>query len=160
MGSAAEVFHRQHLPVFRWLRRMTGSQEQAEDLTQEVFLRVVRTITELPPDREAAWVFTIARNLWLNRRRDRARRPVEITLAGAASAQVPARSMEAIDLGAALAALDETDRETFLLRELGGLGYAEIAAVCELSPDGVRSRIYRARCALRESLSGAKEKRG
>ena len=57
-----------------------------------------------------------------------------------------------LDLQSALAGLPALDRDAFLLREVGGLGYAEIAKACEISPDSVRSRIYRARLALRSTL--------
>jgi RNA polymerase sigma-70 factor (ECF subfamily) len=52
----------------------------------------------------------------------------------------------------ALAALPDVDREVFLLRESVGLSYEEIAGACDLTVDAVRSRLYRARLALREAL--------
>ena len=56
-------------------------------------------------------------------------------------------------LDQALSRLEATDRDVFLMREMGGLSYDEIAHACELSPDAVRSRIYRSRLQLREDLS-------
>jgi RNA polymerase sigma factor (sigma-70 family) len=53
----------------------------------------------------------------------------------------------------ALAALDVLDRDVFLMREVAGLGYREIAAACDLSEDAVRSRIHRTRHELREQLA-------
>ena len=61
-----------------------------------------------------------------------------------------------LDLQSALAGLPALERDAFLLREVGGLGYAEIAKACEISPDSVRSRIYRARLALRSTLGAGK----
>jgi hypothetical protein len=58
-----------------------------------------------------------------------------------------------ITTGGILALLDETDRDVFLMREVGGLSYDEIGSACDLSPDAVRSRIYRSRLELRETLS-------
>lgn len=51
--------------------------------------------------------------------------------------------------------MEQTDRDVFLLREMGGLSYQEIARECDLSPDGVRSRIHRARKSLRKTLTPA-----
>ena len=58
-----------------------------------------------------------------------------------------------VDLDAALQRLDAVDRDAFLLCELGGLRYEEVAATLELTVAGVRSRIYRVRLALRAALS-------
>jgi RNA polymerase sigma-70 factor (ECF subfamily) len=60
--DAAALFDRHHLAVFRFLRRMTGDASLAEDLTQEVFLRVVRGLDSYEErSRETSWVFRIAR---------------------------------------------------------------------------------------------------
>jgi RNA polymerase sigma-70 factor (ECF subfamily) len=53
----------------------------------------------------------------------------------------------------ALAALPDLDRDVFLMREVAGLGYDEIAGACELTPDAVRSRIHRTRLLLRDQLA-------
>jgi len=59
----------------------------------------------------------------------------------------------ALALKQALAGLPVLDRDVFLLREVGGLSRNEIATACELTPDAVRSRIHRARLALRDALA-------
>lgn len=147
------IFERHHLGVFRYLRRILGSSADAEDLTQETFLRVMRGLPGYRPDgREAAWVFEIARNLALNRRRDVARRPEH----GSGIPELARHSPPALELEQALAALPDLDRDCFLLRESGGLGYAEIAAACGITDDAVRSRIHRARTALRAALAGTR----
>lgn len=158
MRRATELFRRYHLQVFRYLRRCTGSAAEAEDLCQEVFVRVVKALrrTEVD-DSPAAWVFTVARNVLLNQRRDAGRRVViealraETDRASRESAEPAVR----LDLERALRTLAPLDQDVFLLREVGGLGYTEIAAVCDLTQDAVRSRICRARLALRSALSGA-----
>lgn len=135
--------------VFRYLCRIVG-QTDATDLTQEVFLRVTRSpLPEATADGERAWVFRIARNLALNHKRDVARQPAtdaEVEPARAASQEVSAAMKEALDRLPAL------DRDIFLLREVAGLSYAEIATACEISSDGVRSRLHRARQQLRQLL--------
>ena len=68
--EAGGIFERHHLVVFRFLRRMTDSVSLAEDLTQEVFLRVVRGLGAYEDrSRERAWVFRIARNVLVDDRR-------------------------------------------------------------------------------------------
>ena len=135
--------------VFRYLCRIVG-QTDATDLTQEVFLRVARTaVPETTPDGQRAWVFRIARNLALNHRRDLGRRPetVELTDASRAAPQEASVAMKE-----ALERLSTLDRDVFLLREVAGLSYDEIALSCEISPAGVRSRLHRARQQLRQEL--------
>lgn len=155
MPSVDDIFERRHAAVFRFFRRMAAGREEAEDLTQETFLRATRTPGRFDDgESDAAWIFRIARNLWLNRRRDRARRPEHQALDAADASVVaftdPGRTF---DLDRALGRLPESDREAFLLREVGGLGYAEIGTTTGASEDAVRSRIHRARLALRAALA-------
>lgn len=145
MACVMELFDKYHLSIFRYLRRITGNQGLAEDLTQEVFLRVVRSLPQgLPDSKKGAWIFTLARNVMLNSRRDRARRPATDTLDGSTEPLLAAGQSQTTELDQALSRLEEVDREAFLMREVGGLGYIEIAEVCQITPDAVRSRIYRA----------------
>lgn len=148
--EALFALHRQG--VFRYLCRVLGRPDTAQDLTQEVFLRVTRARV---PDSDAsghrAWVFKIARNLVLNHLRDGARRGQYVELV---DAPAPATQELTVALHQALAALADVDRDVFLLRESAGLSYDEIAAACELSVEAVRGRLRRARLELRESLDG------
>jgi RNA polymerase sigma factor (sigma-70 family) len=89
--DAARLFDRHHLAVFRFLRRMTGSLSLAEDLTQEVFLRVVRGLEGYDErSREVSWIFRIARNVLLDRHRARARSPQDVSIEDAAVVSRPA----------------------------------------------------------------------
>jgi RNA polymerase sigma-70 factor (ECF subfamily) len=151
------LFRRYHLPIFRFLKRMTGSRDRAEDLTQEVFVRVVRARKGPAPGAgERAWLFTIARNLLLNLKRDSRLRTETLSLDETRLPFGAETQPDAVVLQEALAGLPALDREVFLMREIGGLGYDEIAAVCEITPDAVRSRIYRARVGLRDALRVAR----
>ena len=124
----------------------------ARELTQEVFLRVARgPIPQADDPGRRAWIFSIARNLALNHVRDDRRRGVAVELSDASSPPVQ-------ELAAALReALDRLAPSiaTFPDAEAGGLRYDEIALACELSVDGVRSRLHRARQQLRAVLSPA-----
>jgi len=156
------LFRSHHLPIFRYLKRMTGSQEAAEELTQDVFVRVVRALPGYRSQgKDAAWIFSIARNVLLNRHRDSGRRPEPA--ASPADESLPGHSVSPIrriELDEAMAALPAPEREAFLLRELGGLSYDDIARLCEATADAVRSRIHRARLALRRSLAAGPRRVG
>lgn len=134
----------------RYLTRVVGHPDTARDLTQEVFLRVARS--GIPAETGAghrAWVFKIARNLALNHLRDARRQPGFTTVADPSGQGTQELSAA---LQQALATLTDVDRDVFLLRELAGLGYDEIAVASDLSVDAVRSRLHRARQLLREQL--------
>ena len=156
MAGADVLFTEHRDGVFRYLCRFIGHSETARDLTQEVFLRVSRSGVPdgtLPVESgRRAWIFTIARNLALNHLRDENRRPVLVGSDALPAASAPATQELSASLNQALAALDEFDRDVFLLRETAGLSYDEIATACAITPDAVRSRLHRARQALRERL--------
>jgi RNA polymerase sigma-70 factor (ECF subfamily) len=149
----AELLFTQHRQgVLRYLSRVVGRADAAQDLTQEVFLRVSRTpVPETDPSGHRAWVFKIARNLALNHVRDGVRRPES---SEAVEAVQPATQEVGAAIREALDALAAVDRDVFLLRESAGLSYDEIAATCDLSVEAVRARLRRAREALRQSLDG------
>jgi RNA polymerase sigma-70 factor (ECF subfamily) len=153
MPTALELFERHHLGIFRFLRRMGAGSADAEDLTQQVFLRVLKALpTYEARQLERAWVFRIARNVRLDHLRAEARRPPREPLDDAPRAAAVAEPSTRLDIHAALAGLDEAGREAFLMREVGGLSYVEIADAVGATPDAVRSRIHRARMALRRAL--------
>jgi RNA polymerase sigma-70 factor (ECF subfamily) len=157
MPTAPDVFERHHVAVFRFLRRMGVSTADAEDLTQEVFLRVVRALSGYEERQsERAWVFRIARNVRSDHWRARGRAPQREPLADGHLATRSVANIERLALEEALDGLGEAEREAFLLREVGGLGYSEIAEVTGATPDAVRSRIHRARLALRQALGGGR----
>jgi RNA polymerase sigma-70 factor (ECF subfamily) len=152
MADAERLFTANHSRLFRYFCRAVGRAETARDLTQEVFLRVSRTPIRDDADGElCGWLFRIARNLVLDHHRTRQRHPEPLALV-----DDPIRvASQDIDLAVreALASLPEIDRDVFLMREVAGLGYEEIAAACELTPDAVRNRIHRTRLQLRAQLA-------
>jgi RNA polymerase sigma-70 factor, ECF subfamily len=153
-SAALFVAHREGL--IRYLTRIVGQPDTARDLTQEVFLRVTRA--GVPDSHNGhddgsgrrAWVFTIARNLALNHLRDQQRQPSTTSMIDVAQSGTQELSAA---VHQALAALQDLDRDVFLLRETAGLNYDEIATACELTPSAVRNRLHRARMQLRASLS-------
>ena len=138
--------------LFRYFRRAVGQTDTAHDLTQDVFVRVSRTtVPEAAEGEVRAWLFRIARNLACDHFRKRLRQPDPVALVGDVS-RPPSQDVD-VAVNEALAALADLDRDAFLLREVAGLGYEEIARACGLTPDAVRSRIHRARLQLRAQLA-------
>jgi RNA polymerase sigma factor (sigma-70 family) len=151
--NAAAIFERHHLAVFRYFRRMTGRPDLAQDLSQEVFLRVVRGLEAYQDlGHEVSWLFRIARNVFIDHRRRARDEPVAFSEVEGVTADC--RNLVAFGLQEALALLSERDREVFVLRETEGLTYAEIAVACETTEESVKSRLRRARLQLRTLLSG------
>ena len=151
---ALELFERHRGALRSYLRLATGSADLAEELSQDVYLRVVtRGETYQPQGRERAWLFSIARHLVVDHFRRRATTTVPLSEIGR-----PPVQMVSVSLREALASLPEREREVFLLCEVGGLTYAEIAAATGSTTAAVRSAIYRARVQLRtEVISPAPE---
>lgn len=144
-----DLFARYREPVYRFLRRFLRDGAAAEDLTQEAFLRAINGAYQAN-GHERTWIFQIARNLALDHLKASARRPATVVLDETTGSNGD-RTL-ALALEAALATLGAEDREVFLLKEVAGLSYAEIAAACGLTPDAVRSRLHRTRLALRKQL--------
>ena len=138
----------------RYLGRASGETELARDLTQEVFLRVSRVAIPVASENQlAGWLFRIARNVAQDHYRQRNRRPEEAL--GTLDRAKGALQETTTALNEALSKLPEIDRDVFLMREMSGLSYDEIANACELTPDAVRNRIHRARLQLREILAAS-----
>jgi RNA polymerase sigma-70 factor (ECF subfamily) len=150
MADSGRLFADHGQRVFRYFCRAVGQAETARDLTQEVFLRATRELAPTTGDGRA-WLFRVARNLALDFHRTRARNPDPAPLADAPTR--PASQDVRAAVREALATLPSLDRDVFLMREVAGLGYEEIAQACELTPDAVRSRIHRTRLELRTRLA-------
>jgi RNA polymerase sigma-70 factor (ECF subfamily) len=148
--------------VFAFLLRLSRSRTVAEDLLDETWLRLVAHARALRPDtRLAAWLFTVARNLYWTHRRSSLQ---EEAMAAELLTLWPARETwpSPFDLAAtgelgrkveqALVTLAPHHREVLLLVGYEGLTPAEAAAVCRITPEALRQRLLRARTALAESL--------
>ncbi len=152
MADLEGLFAAHHRGLFKYFCRAVGRAEVARDLTQEVFLRVSRTRIPAAEDRHlSAWLFRIARNLALDYHRSRRRHQEPFALADQAT-RFPSQDVT-LAVNEALESLPPLDRDVFLMREVAGLGYEQIASACELTADAVRSRIHRARLQLRTQLA-------
>jgi RNA polymerase sigma-70 factor (ECF subfamily) len=143
-------------------RLLAGRQlHRVEDLVQETFVRVLRALSGFDPAGPATlstWILTIATRLALNelRRPELAELAEEPAAPGGERADARAeRRRLAAAIQAAVAALPEAQRAVFVLREYHDLDYGEIAAALEIDLGTVKSRLARARGALRASLTVA-----
>lgn len=150
--TATDLFEQYHLAAFRYFLRATGSRDVAQDLTQDLFLKVVRNLRSQNRDPGPAWIFHIARNLLLDYRRTH--RTLLVPLSDAITSTVHPTQLVAFSLSEALGLLSDGERDAFLLREVAGLSYAEVAAMCEIQTETVRSRLYEARRRLKALLTG------
>lgn len=139
-----------------WRLLVGRARHRAEDLTQETFVRVLRALPNFDPAGPASlstWILTIATRLALNELRRP--EPKELAPEPIASERADA-DVERKRLGAAIAsgvaALPDAQRAVLVLREYHDLDYAEIADVLELDVGTVKSRLSRARAALRAHL--------
>ena len=144
--------------VFRYCLQQLGSREEAEDAVQSTFLNAFRGIKRgVVPELEAAWLFKIAHNVCLSRRRSAWRRgriesPADFEVIEELTPAPSRRADELIGLQEVLERLPETQRRAILLREWQGLSYREIAAELELSQGAVETLIFRARRSLASGL--------
>jgi RNA polymerase sigma-70 factor (ECF subfamily) len=148
-----ELYLRFRQRVYSYCLRMLGSSAEADDLYQEVFIRVYQRANQFAEDKSlAGWIFTIAHNLCLNRIRDRKTFDNIDDMRYLAAPSVDVGDDWAARIQTALNEVPEENREPFLLFEYQGLSYAEIAEVMKLSVPAVKSRIYRSRELLRTLL--------
>src|SRR6266404_2386253 len=148
------LFRRYQQPIYGFFRRRISDPAHAEELTQETFLALVRSASRYQPRALfRTYLYAIALKLLRAHRRKAAFRATFLGLRG--STPDPARqdgTDSALWVRRAVAQLDSIDREILLLREFEQLSYAEIADLLELPLNTVRSRLFRARTALRDFL--------
>jgi RNA polymerase sigma factor (sigma-70 family) len=162
LPSWEEIVRMHSARVYRLAYRLTGNQHDAEDLTQEVFVRVFRSLSNYTPGTFEGWLHRITTNLFL----DTARRKQRIRFEGLAEdvAQrlpgtelTPAQAFDErhmdSDVQAALKALPPDYRAAVVLCDIEGFSYEEIAATLGVKLGTVRSRIHRGRAQLRAALS-------
>lgn len=160
IGSEADVvrglYERHGRQIYTYCLHRLRNREEAEDATQSTFLNAFRGLQRgVEPTFESAWLYKIAENVCLTRRRSSTRR-----LRIEAPALVDegrehsrgAETDELIALPAALRALPPTQRQALLLREWRGFSYREIAEELGLTQAAVETLLFRARRGLAETL--------
>jgi RNA polymerase sigma-70 factor (ECF subfamily) len=167
-GEAAafdQVYAHYNRRLFSFLARLARSRDVAEDLVEEVWLRLVAQRDRLRPDtRFGPWLFTVARNLYLSYCRSRllenAHLPDAAEGCPAELFRSPFEATAATEferqLETALAQLPAAYREVLLLVAVEGLRPGEAATICGVSPEAMRQRLSRARALLAQRLDDAR----
>src|SRR5680860_293016 len=160
--SWEEIVTQHSARVYRLSYRLTGNPHDAEDLTQEVFVRVFRSLSTYTPGTFEGWLHRITTNLFLDQARRKSKFRFD-ALGEDSETRMPGRfpSPDAEfgdrlfddDVEAALASLPPDFRAAVVLCDIEGLSYDEIADVLDLKLGTVRSRIHRGRSMLRKSLA-------
>ena len=168
------LLHRYRTPLVNFLYRMVRSREQAEDLAQEVFIRVYRARDEYVPSAKfTTWLFRIATNLALNSLRDHRHEKLDISMDAPVVADAedgdekpfqvadkhPTIEQELVEearkkmIRHAIEKLPEKQRAAVLLHKYQELDYAEIAKILSCSESALKSLMFRAYETLRVELA-------
>jgi RNA polymerase sigma-70 factor (ECF subfamily) len=149
------LFDEHHLPLFRFAWRLTGSIAEAEDIVQDCFLALLKPSCGFDPSRTAirTYLFGVVRNQWLKRMRLRDQGGVPEPMDDRTPETEALQSEMARAVAGAIAELPDTQREVLLLAHYEQLSLAEIAEITQLEITAVKSRLQRARAALREILT-------
>src|SRR5215472_7045780 len=147
----AELFARYRGPLSGFFRRRVLRRERAEDLVQETFLIVIRAPSRYEPrSLVRTYLYGIALKLLAEERRRRAKAPAALETSPEPATDHDCETV--LWVRQALEKLDTIDREVLMLREYEQLSYSEIAQLLRVPVNTVRSRLFRARMALKDRL--------
>src|SRR6266436_5497001 len=162
------LLHRYRRPLVNFLYRMVRNREQAEDLAQEVFIRVYRAREDYVPSAKfTTWLFRIATNLALNSVRDNRYQRMEISLDAPVTVDAEDGEEKALDVAEqhlveearrkmirhAIDKLPEKQRAAVLLHKYQELDYGEISKILQCSESALKSLLFRAYETLRVELA-------
>lgn len=162
-APASEIFDRYSGRIYNFAYRFLRNSEAAEDATQEVFVKMLKSARQFNGDAKlSTWLFSITANLCrdhLRKADNKAKEPEEVLLSIQASPEGrPDRVLETredeIRVQNALNLLTPEQREAILLSRYQGLSYAEIAQISGCSEGAVKTRVFRAMETLKKALSG------
>jgi len=150
-----------HGEIYRYILRVTGRRQDADDLSQETFLRAFRAHRSLPPDANArAWLFAIATNLYRNHVRGEVRRRRALTTAsidgwGAAPGWPEGEAMRnetSARIDRIVGELPFKQRAAFTMRKMHELGYEAIGESLHCSAESARAHVFQALRKIRRAL--------
>ncbi|HVN09636.1 MAG TPA: sigma-70 family RNA polymerase sigma factor [Patescibacteria group bacterium] len=154
-----ELFQRYAQRLYGFFRRRLANPTRAEELTQDVFVAVLKAATRYEPRALfRTYLYSIAVRMLMAERRKVSREAADASHAPEPAQQ--AQSETSAWVRDAVERLETTEREILLLREYEELSYEEIAQVLEIPVNTVRSRLFRARMALRELLEAQRPRTG
>jgi RNA polymerase sigma-70 factor (ECF subfamily) len=144
-----ELVERCEREIYAYALRLTGSRHDADDLYQETFLAAFRAWPPPRRDHERAWLYRIATNKAIDRAR--ARRPA-VSVEDLSLAAPERDGVTLLDLAAAVRDLPAGQRAAFLLRQVQGWRYREVAAALECSEEAARTRVAEATKKVRSRM--------
>lgn len=152
-AAMGELFQRHHTALYRYFLRMSGSAALSEDLTQEVFLRVLRKSETWQRDaRFTSWMYRIAHNAFIDHTRKskwETAMPEKIDIAAPVSRRLEEAEEHAL-LHKALMAMPPDKRELLVLSRFQGMRYDQIGELLGVETNTVKVRVFRALGQLRE----------
>jgi RNA polymerase sigma-70 factor, ECF subfamily len=158
LDAFEELVRRYRQPTYRVALRVLGDAADAEDATQDAFVQAWRSLADFRADAAfSTWMYRIVTNRCLNVLRARHRTeplPVDREAPASRPDRIVEARWEVEDLKLAIARLSPEQRAPFVLRELEGHSYQEIADVLELSVPAVKSRLHRARFEVLAAMRG------
>jgi RNA polymerase sigma-70 factor (ECF subfamily) len=165
-GALDALLKRYQPQIYRFGMKMCRDPEDAREVLQDTLFAAARTVHGFRGDSSlSTWLYTIARSFCIKKRRRSAFAPEVVSLESGTSDSLeppdrgrdPERTLADREVGAALeaaiASLEPEYREVLLLRDVEGLSAAEVAEVTALSVPAVKSRLHRARAAVRQRLA-------
>ena len=167
-AAANELLRRHYDRIYAICRRIAGNDADAADATQEALMAIVRGLDRFDGNAKfSTWSYRVATNACLDELRRRKRRPTPTDMDEHADWSTQTADVEAGDfddrmverdaMAQALAELPDDFREPVVLRDVGGLDYAEISQQLGIPPGTVRSRIARGRAKLAEILAAGNQ---
>jgi RNA polymerase sigma-70 factor (ECF subfamily) len=152
LAVMSDLYERRHRPLFRFFFRLSGRQTVAEDLTHEVFLRMIRyRETYRSEDKFEAWMYRIARNAFMDHtRKHRLESPaeegqLELAVSNRSSAfEDMSKRQDLATLHKALGALPAEKRELIVMSRFQGLSYEQIGQILGVESGTVKGRMFRA----------------
>src|SRR5262245_59522594 len=152
-----------HAEIYRYVLRVTGRRQDADDLSQETFLRAFRAHRTLPPDANSrAWLFAIATNLTRNHFRSQKRRRLAYAAVGTEARETDGESPDGVTISQEIDAtvaqvvsrLPLKQRLAFLQRKVHGLDYEAIGRSLQCSAETARAHVFQALRKIRRALEG------
>ena len=156
-ADAFEALYRAHLPqIYGLSLRMSGDENRAAELTQDIFVRVWRELGKFRGGNIGGWIYALGRNVILNDRRSRMRFANLVTFEGDVSTVEPlgprVSRETAITISAAIGTLPPGGRTVFQLHDVEGYSPQEIGELLSISPSTVRVHLSRSRKKIAEAL--------
>ncbi len=162
--DVGELYNRYYQRIYRYLYYRTGDPKIAEDLTADVFVKMVQSLGSFHPENTPfhAWLFQVARNLVIDYYRRSAAHPQvsiheDLHSSDSSPDSVAEFRLTMTRLAGAMALIEESQRDVLLLRFIEGLPIAETAEILRKSEDAVKALQYRGLNALRTMLSTQEE---